>query len=224
MRKFGFERLEPRLLVLMPAENVGGQFAVDGRACHLFQKRGPVAPFGKEEAGKAPLRQKRGLGEAFEVHAGELFHLGGHVVDLVGQREAFGVEEFVAGRLKLAVGPAPCLALAPAASEIALRGAEGHVGKAVARAAAHDVVTALAYPAEAGRTAVEGKAYGVENGAFARPRGPGDGENAVRFVFGGAEVDAPFTGKGVQVAEAQAQDAHGTSSSLLCWKSRTASA
>ena len=61
---------------------------------------------------------------------------------------------------------------------ILLRGAEGHIGIAVPRAPRHNVVDVFADIGQARRTAVEGKADGVENGTLASACRAGDGEDA----------------------------------------------
>ena len=203
---------------------MGGDVAVDASPCHFFQKRGTVRPFGQKEFGKAALCQKSGLREAFEVHPGDIFHLGGNFVQFFRQSFAFAVPKHMDGRLECSPGFFAGSVLAPAAAELSMHGAENDLGKAFACAARHDVVGAFAYLAQTGGTSVESQAYGIEYRAFARAGGAGDGEDAAGQEVFVSEVDMPFASQGIEVGETYAQDAH-PSSPLSDWKnSSTASA
>ena len=101
--------------------------------------------------------------------------------------------------------------LAPVAAERSRAGFEGDFGKTFPGLAGHDFVFAFGDVAQARRASVQGKAHGVEDGRLARARGAGDDENAVRQKSRMRKINGPFPGKGIEVLEADMEDAHGSS-------------
>lgn len=101
--------------------------------------------------------------------------------------------------------------LAPVAAECSRVGFEGDFGKTFPGLAGHDFVFAFGDVAQARRASVQGKAHGVEDGRLARTRGAGDDENAVRQKSRMRKINGPFPGKGIEVLEADLENAHGVS-------------
>ena len=173
--------------------NLNGDPAVDFRTRDLFEDGRALIGRGLEKGGESPLGQEHRLGEALEIHARHRLDEFADLVDLRFQDPAgFGVRDFMPGLLQLAVRLFMGAALAPVAAVTALPGLEGHLGEAFAGLARHDLVAALRDLVQTGRAAVKGKTDGVHDGRLPRPRGAGDGEDAVGGIGRVGEIDLPF--------------------------------
>ena len=106
-------------------------------------------------------------------------------------------------------------ALAPLAAIAAQAGLELDLGGALAGAARHDFVTALADIAQTGRPRVQGQTNGVENGRLAGAAGADDGEKTGIGVFRLEKINPLGTGQRVEITAVHAEDFHDRSTSLF---------
>ena len=185
---------------------------IDFRARELFQNGGALIGRRLQERGEAPLRKEHGAREAFEVHPCGFLHFVGHALNIAFEDlTRNGVGKFAARGLQFPGGFFPRPPLVPVAAECSRAGFEGDFGKTFPGLAGHDFVFAFGDVAQARRASVQGKAHGVEDGRLARTRGAGDDENAVRQKSRMRKINGPFPGKGIEVLEADLENAHGVS-------------
>ena len=211
-RQLRFQRFESVAFEHDPRVYAFGYIRIDFRARELFQNGGALIRRRLQERGEPSLRKEHGAREAFEVHPCGFLHFVGHALNIAFEDlTRNGVGKFAARGLQFPGGFFPRPPLAPVAAERSRAGFEGDFGKTFPGLAGHDFVFAFGDVAQARRASVQGKAHGVEDGRLARTRGAGDDENAVRQKSRMRKINGPFPGKGIEVLEADLENAHGVS-------------
>ena len=211
-RQLRLQRFKPGALKHDPRMYAFRDIRIDFRTRELFQNGGALIRRRLQERGESPLRKEHGARESFEIHSGGFFHLVVHTLDRVLDKPArSGVGKFAAGGLQFPGGFFPRPPLAPMTAERARPRFKSDFGEAFSGLAGHDFVFAFGDAGQARRTPIQGKAHGIEDGRLARTRGAGDDENAVRQKSRVRKIDGPFPDKGIEVFEADLENAHGVS-------------
>ncbi|MNM62173.1 hypothetical protein D3C81_734960 [compost metagenome] len=211
------------------AEGPLAQAGVDGGVGELFQQLAAFFVVGLEEGAEFALGQHHRAGELFEVQAQAGFdQLFVFVLAAAQYLLAVQVVEALAAVLQLAVGlvagavgfPAGAVAAAIDADEIDFgKAAAGAAAQQVARVGGRDLAVCIRHLGLAANVvqpwhgAEQRQAQGVEQGTFARPGRPGDGEQAGAGQRFGGEIDIDRAGQGCQVLQADGKNLHGCSSS-----------
>ena len=197
-RQLRLQFLVPCLFPVQARVGAFGNMGIDVGSGNLFQNRGALGGRGIEKGGEAPLRQQHGTGKAVKIQPGKFRDLcggfGGSVFQNFAVFRVFGDVGYLVGiGLERSARSASCAVLIPGAAVTARSELKFHFSGTFPRASAHDVVEACAQASQAGCLAIQRQTYRVEQGAFARPGGAGNGKDALVRIFGEVEVNGPFS-------------------------------
>ena len=198
----GLEQFQGTLFLAHTLKNPTRDVAVDLGAGQFFEQFCPLVGAGLQKGSKTALGQQHGLGKTAKVQPGQRTDGFQLVLDAGGDNGAVGLSQLHLGGLQFAVGFAPGPALGPEGAVSAAFHLKLHLGQGLRSVTSHQFIVAGGDGGQARGLVVEGKADGIKQCGFARPRGAGDGEQATvgeRFL---AKVDLPLTFEGVDVFQA----------------------
>ena len=207
-------------------ENLLGDVAVDVCSGELFEELALVFAVGEEESGEAVLREEDGADKLVVVEPHDALHFLVDLPDTIGEEGLFALrQELVEGACGAGESAVAREAHAPMGF-VALAGGHDKTHTSVAllctasqegaRVGGIELLRLFvgtggevgAHAFEARSFAVEGKADGIEEGAFAGSCVAGDGKKSCRAERFGGEVYEVFASDGGEVAEGDGFDGH----------------
>ncbi len=189
---FGFRRFHDRLAIIQ----------IGLRADDLVDDLDAFVGKGVDKRGELPLGEHDGARKPFEVEAGEAADLFPHRMDRLLEHRfpaVDGKKRHPGVNISLGALGGPPGPIARVADR------EDDLGIAVGRPPVHHL---FALGPEAGRPAVEGKTYRIENRCLSRSVGAGNGENPHLVQRGFFELDMVLPRQGIDVFHAYVQDFH----------------